>query len=68
MTEAKLEFERNENVASAENAQAKFRPSQLAWAISGRVVEYELSRVTSKPASQGRFKTSHLSEAGMERV
>ncbi len=42
MTEPKLEFERNENVVVAENAPAKFRPSQLAWVISGRVDENEL--------------------------
>lgn len=37
--EPKLEFARNENVVIAENAPPKFRPSQLAWVISGRVVE-----------------------------
>lgn len=42
MSEPTLEFERNENVVIAENAPAKFRPSQLAWVISGRVVENEL--------------------------
>jgi len=35
---------------------------------AAKMLARELSRVTSKPASQGRFKTSHLSEAGMERV
>ena len=39
MTEPKFEFGRNENVAIAENAPAKFRPLELAWVISGRVVE-----------------------------
>jgi hypothetical protein len=42
MSETELKFERNENVAIAENAPARFRPSQLAWVISGRVVENEL--------------------------
>ena len=37
-----LKFDRNENVAIAENAPAKFRPSAVAWMISGRMVENEL--------------------------
>jgi hypothetical protein len=39
MTE--LNFKRNENIVIAENAPAKFRPSELAWVISERVVENE---------------------------
>lgn len=46
VVEPKLEFERNENVVIAENAPAKFRPSQLAWVISGQVVENELQAKT----------------------
>jgi hypothetical protein len=42
MNEAEREFAQGENIMIADNAPAQFRPSALAWAISGRVVENEL--------------------------
>jgi hypothetical protein len=41
MISQKFEFERNENIIIAENAPAAFRPLQIAWIISGRIVENE---------------------------
>lgn len=67
MTEPKFEFERNENVAIAENAPAKFRPSQLAWAISGRVVENELqSQAVGYPVGTILYLVEYMDGSSVE--
>lgn len=67
MSEAELEFERNENVAIAENAPAKFRPSQLAWVISGRIVESELqSQAVGYPVGTLLYLVEYMDGSSVE--
>lgn len=64
---AELKFECNENVAVAENAPAKFRPSQLAWVISGRVVENELqSQAVNYPVGTLLYLVEYMDGSSVE--
>jgi len=67
MTEPRLEFERNENVVIAEGAPAKFKPSQLAWVISGRVVENELqSQAVGYPVDTILYLVEYMDGSDLE--
>lgn len=64
---AGLEFGENENVVIAENAPAKFRPSQLAWVISGRVVENELqSNAVGYPVGTVLYLVEYMDGSDVE--
>ena len=42
MTNFKTEFIRNENIIIAADAPKKFKPSQLGWVISSRIIENDI--------------------------